>query len=104
VAYVEAARDLAQLMLAEGGCTPEQRITFAFRRATARKPTPAELAVLKRGFQRYRSAYCADHDAAAQLVRHGESRLDSRIDPVELASYTAVAGVILNLDETITQE
>src|SRR5207237_2564082 len=41
--YVEAARHLAQLMLTEGGRTPEDRLTFAFRRATARSPSSTEL-------------------------------------------------------------
>jgi hypothetical protein len=104
VAYVEAARGLAQLMIAEGGCTPEDRITFAFRRATARNPNPAELTVLRRGFERYRAAYSSDREAAQQLIRHGDSPTDSRADPVELAAYMATASVILNLDETITQE
>jgi hypothetical protein len=104
VAYVEAARGLAQLMMAEGGCTVDDRIAFAFRRATARMPTPAELAVLTRGFERYRTAYSSDRQAALQLIRHGDSPLDSKIDAVELAAYTATASVILNLDETITQE
>src|SRR5262249_13010570 len=90
VAYVEAARNLPQLTLAHGGSTPDQRITFAFRRATARKPTPAELIVLHRGLQRYQERYRADRDAAAQLVHHGESDLGPGLDPVELASYTAV--------------
>src|SRR5437868_11735441 len=39
VTYVEAARRLGQLMLAEGGSSPEERIAFAFRRATARRPS-----------------------------------------------------------------
>ncbi len=104
VTYVEAARCLAERMLLQGGCTAEERITFAFRRATARTPTPAELAVLCRGLERYRNAYRAQHEAALQLIRHGESPIDPRIDPVDLAAYTATAGVILNLDETITLE
>jgi hypothetical protein len=104
VAYVEAARSLAQLTLAEGGGTADERMTYAFRRATARPPAPAERAVLRRGLERYLAAYRADRDAALRLIRHGESPLDPRIDPVELAAYTATAGVILNLDETITQE
>ena len=37
-------------------------------------------------------------------LRHGESQIDARLDPVELAAYTALAGVILNLDEAITKE
>ena len=104
VAYVEAARGLAQLMMAEGGCTVDERIAFAFRRATSRMPTCAELAVLSRGFERYRAAYGSDRQAALQLIRHGDSPLDPETDAVELAAYTATASVILNLDETITQE
>jgi hypothetical protein len=104
VTYVEAARELAELMLARGGCTADDRLTFAFRRATARTPTPAELAVLRRGLDRYLDAYRADREAAVRLVRHGETPPDPCADPVELAAYTTSAGVILNLDETITQE
>src|SRR5205085_9178181 len=42
VTYVEAARQLAQRMLTEGGTTPESRIAYGFRRATARPPSDAE--------------------------------------------------------------
>jgi hypothetical protein len=104
VAYVEAARGLAQLMIAEGGCTTDDRITFAFRRATARMPTAPELAILRRGLERHRSAYHSNRESALKLIRHGDSPLDPKTDPVELAAYMATASVILNLDEAITQE
>jgi hypothetical protein len=104
VAYVEAARALAQLALVNGGNRDEERITYAFRRATARKPSASELGVLKRGLERYRSVYRNDRDATRQLIHHGESSLDARVDDAELAAYTATASVILNLDETITLE
>jgi hypothetical protein len=104
VAYVEAARALGQLMIAECSGSPEARIVHAFRRAAARTPTPAELTVLRRGLDRYLAAYRSDPRAAEQLVRHGESPLDPNVDLAELAAYTATAGVILNLDETISQE
>ena len=104
VTYVEAARGLAQLMMAEGGKTPEDRITFAFRRAIARGPSEAELRVVRRGLERYRELYKADRAAAERFVRHGESPLKPGLDVGELAAYTAAAGVILNLDETITLE
>jgi Protein of unknown function (DUF1553)/Protein of unknown function (DUF1549)/Planctomycete cytochrome C len=104
VAYVEAARALGQLMIAEGGRSPDERIIYAFRRATARMPSRSELAVLQDGLDRYRAAYRSDPSAAEQLVHHGESPVDPDIDPIELAAYTATAGVILNLDETISQE
>src|SRR5262249_13596612 len=104
VTYVEAARRLAQLMLKEGGTSAEQRLTYAFRRATARTPGPAELRVLTRGLERYRQTFRADAEAGRRFVREGDSPVDNQLDPVELAAYTAAAGVILNLDETITKE
>ncbi|MDR3632943.1 MAG: hypothetical protein P4L84_03850, partial [Isosphaeraceae bacterium] len=99
-----AARQLAERMLSDGGRTPEERITYAFRRATARTPSAAELAAVLRGLERYRQVYAADKAAAEQFVRHGDSPVPTGRDLAELAAYTATAGVILNLDETITQE
>jgi hypothetical protein len=104
VTYVEAARRLAQLMLKEGGTSAAQRLTYAFRLATARAPGPAELQVLTRGLERYRQAFRADAEAGRRFVKEGDSPVDDRVDPVELAAYTAAASVILNLDETITKE
>jgi hypothetical protein len=104
VTYVEAARHLAQLMLREGGQTASERIAFAFRRAVARRPISSELRVLERGLERYQKNFRADPESAKQFIRHGDSPIDGKSDPVELAAYTAMAGVILNLDEAITKE
>jgi hypothetical protein len=104
VTYVEAARHLAERMLTECECEPEQRIAFAFRRATARTPTPAELSVLMRGLDRYRQKFQADPEGAKRFAHQGDSPVNEKLDPVELAAYQAVASIILNLDETITKE
>jgi hypothetical protein len=104
VTYVEAARKLAERMIAEGGPTPAERLTFAFRCALARHPSPAELRVLARGLERYVQQYRADPEAAKQLVQHGDAPVNDNLDPAELAAHTASASIILNLDETITKE
>ena len=104
VTYVEAARVLAQRIMTAGGTTPEQRLTFAFRVATARAPKPTELQVLTKAHQHYLAEFQRDGAAAAKLVRSGEYPRDPKLDEAELASWTAVAGLILNLDETITKE
>jgi hypothetical protein len=104
VTYVEAARHLAQLMLTQGGPAVSERIAFAFRRAVARRPTSAELQVLERGLERYRQNFRADPELAKRLIHQGDSPVDDKTDPVELAAYTATAEVVLNLDETITKE
>jgi hypothetical protein len=104
VTYVEAARALAQRMLMEGGRTTEERLTYAFRRATSRTPSKAELAILIRGYEKQRARYASDKASAGAMVKNGESPAAPGLDPVELAAYTTTAGVILNLDETITRE
>lgn len=101
--YVEAARKLAERMMTEGGATPEERIAFAFRLATARRPTDAERAVLRQVFEEELAVYHRSGAAATQLLSVGESPRNPRLDPVELAAWTTVAGVILNLDETVTK-
>ncbi len=104
VTYVEAARVLAERILKEGGPTAEGRLTRAFHLATGRAPRPAELAVLRSGLERHRAHYRADRKAALALVSAGDAPRDQKLDVAELAAYTAVASVILNLDETITKE
>jgi hypothetical protein len=102
--FVEASRVLAQRMLTDGGTTPAARITYGFRRAVGRRPTPAELSVLTGGVSKRLARYNAQPDAAAKLVAIGDSPRDPKLDVPELAAYTTVASVILNLDETITKE
>jgi hypothetical protein len=104
VTYVEAARGLAQLMLTNGGVSPGDRLSYAFRRATARPPLTAELQVLLRGLERYRASFASHPELATQWLKHGEQAAANGLDPIELAAYTATASVILNLDETITRE
>jgi hypothetical protein len=104
VTYVEAARSLAQRMLRDGGRTPEERIGFAFRLAVARPPSAEELKILVRSLDRYREAFQKNLADAKKYIGIGDSRVDSKTDPVDLASLTAVASVILNMDEAITKE
>jgi len=102
--YVEASRKLAERAINEGGLKPAERITHAFRLAVARKPTDAELKILVDGFNAYLSTYFNDPDAADKLTTTGESKRNPNLDARELAAYTAVASVILNMDQTITRE
>jgi hypothetical protein len=88
--YVEAARALAQRMIAEA--------------ATARKPTAKERQVLRDLAERETVEYRRNQEAASRLLQVGESKHDGKLDSAELAAWTTVASVILNLDETITKQ
>ncbi len=104
VTYVEAARRLAERMMAEGGATPEERLAYGYRAATAHRPRPEAHAVLIDGFRRHMEHYQGDRAAALELIKMGESPRDETLDVAELASYTMAASLILNLDGTITKE
>jgi hypothetical protein len=104
VTYVEAARVFAERLMKEGGSTPEGRITRAFLLATARPPGDAEQEILARSLHRLLEQFRADPDAARKLVGVGEAPRDPQLDVTELAAYTGLASLILNLDEVITNE
>jgi hypothetical protein len=102
--YVEASRNLAQRMLTEGGRKAKKRIVYGFKLATNREPTSKELSILMAGLDGYLDTYEIDDANAELVIQHGESEYERKIDPENLAAYTALASVILNLDETITKE
>jgi hypothetical protein len=102
--YVESARVLAERALREGGKDAGSRIAYAFRLATARKPTAAESRVLRDLLQQQLATYRGDKKAAMALLKVGESPSDTRLDAAELAAWTMVASAVLNLDETIVKE
>ncbi len=104
VTYVEASRMLAERMMTEGGQTPAERIGFGYRLATAQQPPPQARDILLDSFQHYLDQYQTDRAAALQLVSEGEHPRNPVLDVAELASYTTVASLIFNLDETITKE
>ena len=104
VTYVEASRVLAQRMMEEGGQTSAERIAFAYKMLTARTPGSREAEILVEGFQHYLRDYRNDRAAALELVTQGEHPRNPALDVAELASYTTVASLILNLDRAITKE
>jgi mono/diheme cytochrome c family protein len=102
--FVEAARKMAERLVREGGDNFESRAAYGFRLVTGRAPNAAESAVLKRVFEAQRKLFDADKAAAEQLLSYGDAKRDATIDAAELAAYTMVANLLLNLDETVTKE
>jgi len=101
--FVEASRVLAERLMDSGGTTVEERIASAYRRALSRVPTPDELSLLSGLFQEQLARYQDDSSAAAALCRTGVSPVPDNVDLAELAAWTAITRVILNLHETITR-
>jgi hypothetical protein len=102
--YIEAARALATRTLNEVNGNSAKRVRHAFRLATARDPGAQELKILERQAQQELSHYRRNKADAEKLLKVGESPVDPKLKPQELAAWTMVASTILNLDETMTKE
>jgi hypothetical protein len=100
--YVEAARGLAERGLA-GAKDPDARLAAMFRRATLRQPDAKELAELRAVLADLRATYAKDPAAAKKLIGGGATKPDPKLDPAELAAYTVVGNLILNLDEVLNK-
>jgi hypothetical protein len=96
--FVEAARGLGERMLREGGASPEERLTFAFRCAATRGPSDRELAVLTGLYRDQCDRFRAEPASAEQFLRTGEHPPARDLEPAELAAAAVTAGAILNLD------
>jgi hypothetical protein len=101
--YVEAARVFAERIVREGGAAPQDRLNFAFARALNRAPTAGEVAVLTALLEKHGGKYSSDADAAKKLVGTGARPVPTDLNVSELAAWTSIARVILNLHETITR-
>jgi hypothetical protein len=101
--YVEAARGFAERILREGGATEAERISFAFRKAVSRDASADEAEVLTELLQKHRTEYAANPAAADAILRTGSLPVPGDADRTQLAAWTSVARVILNLHEVMTR-
>jgi hypothetical protein len=101
--YVEAARAFAARILTECPGSTEDRFRWAWQTALQRDPRPEELAVVASLREGHLADYRADPASAAALLRTGLAPVPPGLDAAELAAWTHVARVLLNLHETITR-
>jgi hypothetical protein len=101
--FVEAARKLGERMIREVGESPVARITHGFQLCMARQPTERELALLHKALDESLVRFKRNPDAATKLLSVGQSTSDAALEPAELAAYTTIARMILNLSEFITK-
>ncbi|MDB5351728.1 MAG: Protein of unknown function (DUF1553)/Protein of unknown function (DUF1549)/Planctomycete [Planctomycetota bacterium] len=104
---MEAARAMARRVLIHGGTTDLDRLAYGFRLCTGRVPTGAETDVLRDLLEKQRRRF-ADGLANPWEIATGSNTkpgdLPKGSTPTQLAAYTLVSRVLLNLDETITKE
>jgi hypothetical protein len=100
--FVESAQALARRALAEGGAADRDRLAYAFRLCTARTPSAEESQVLLELLAKEDRRIADGWVPARELA--GAAAPPNGATPRQLAAWTAVARVLLNLDETITKE
>ena len=105
--FVEAARGLAQTLLAGAASATEsstaERLDQACLRALGRPAAAAEQRALQEFLDAQRASFRADPASADALLGVGIAPRPAGVDPVELAAWTAVCRVLLNLHETVTR-
>lgn len=99
-AFVECAAALAKRMMSEAKGDRERAI-HGFRLCVARSPTAQELDHLLALYHEKLAKYRNDPAAVKAMTATAGSMKDT--DMAELAAWTVVANVLLNLDETITK-
>ncbi len=103
VQHVEAARNLAQRILKQGGNKDGERIRWAWRVVTARWPVTEEAKILQSTLNEHRMRFTKDTEAAKKLIAFGESKADPNMKTEELAAWTLTVNLLLNLDEVVNK-
>jgi hypothetical protein len=105
--FLDCARALALRTVQEGGGKDPERLNFAFRACLTRPPTQREaatlLALLQKETHRFADGNLNPWDLAASNPTQPPALPGGTTAP-QLAAWTVVARVLLNLDETITKE
>ena len=101
--YVEGARQFAEQIVAQGGSTTAERLNFAFGKALTRPAKTEEIKVLEEVLARHLAEYKVDAEGAKKLLATGYAPMNGKTDVAELAAWTSVARVILNLHEVVTR-
>ncbi len=101
--YVEAAQALARRIVKEGGATPEAQAKFALQLCLGRPANPAQINQLVALWTSENSHFRADLPAATALATEPLGPIPAGIAPADLAAWTVVANVLLNLDGVLTR-
>ncbi|MBT6721608.1 MAG: DUF1553 domain-containing protein [Planctomycetaceae bacterium] len=103
VQFIEAARRLAEKVLADGGDSVESRVNYIYRSVLARPPSQKELGIVSSLFNEHLEEFQADPEAAKQLLSLGESGRNEELNSTELGAWTMIVHLVFNLSETVTK-
>ncbi|RIK82219.1 MAG: hypothetical protein DCC68_06975 [Planctomycetota bacterium] len=102
-AYIEAAQVLARRVVREGGSTTSERIAYAIKLCVCRDATQQEIARVAALFDGERAHFARNAAAAKKMAESHAGPTPAGVDSSELAAWTVVANVLLNLDEVVSK-
>ncbi len=98
--YIEAAQALARRIAKSDGETAD-RVRYGFRLTLSRPPQEAELVRLVKLYEQSLAKYSQNADDAKRMATDPLGPVPEGMKVDELAAWTVVGNVLLNLDETI---
>ena len=101
--FTEAAQGLARRIVGENDGVASARAAFGWRLATGRPAKSLETERIVALYEMQLKHYQADREAAVKVATVPLGPLPEGLDTAEMAAWTIVAGVLLNLDETLTK-
>ena len=100
--FVEAARKLGERIMKEGGATDETRVKWAYRHVIGSPLSSEQLPILLELVNQQRGFFASKSSDAEALLKVGDAPADPALDKTELATFTALAQALINLDSHIT--
>jgi hypothetical protein len=99
--YIEAAQGLARRIAANGGATTADRARYGFRVTLSRPPQEAELSRLVKLYEQSLAKFSQNAEEAKRMASDPIGPTPPDANVAELAAWTVVGNVLLNLDETL---
>jgi hypothetical protein len=99
--YIEAAQALARRIVKDGGSTSADKVRFGFRACLSRPPTDDELSRLVKLYGQALARFAQNADEAKRLATEPLGPPPPEMNVTDLAAWTVVGNVLLNLDETV---
>jgi len=100
---VEASRKFAERIIRTRQ-DAAGRLALAFRMATSRHPTGREAELMAHLLKQLHADFKGRPEQVQKYLATGDSTVDPKLNAAELAAYTAMIHIILNLDETVTKD
>ncbi len=102
--FYRSCASISKAIVAEGGETADDRIRFVYRVCLAREPSSDDAETLSDIFDKARALYFRDPESATKMACDPLGPASKTMDVVELAAWTVVANVVMNLDEFLMRK